>query len=72
MGKNKLLKENETLKLKIESLVKEKIYAENDIFNKKIETVIKTLESLGELTRTLDIERSDMMFRRTFTFTLKI
>jgi predicted RNA-binding protein with EMAP domain len=77
MGKKKLLKENENLKLKLENLRNSKIELENKIFNEKIKSVTDTLESLGNLEWTIDYERSffdcpEIVTRRNFTFILNV
>lgn len=77
MGKKKLLKENESLKFKLENLRNSKIELENKIFNEKIKSVMDTLESLGYLEYTIDYERRfvdcpEIVTGRTFTFILKV
>lgn len=75
MGKKKLLKENESLKLQLENSRKSTRELESKIFDEKIKSVTETLQSLGNLEWQVDFERrfidcSEIVTRRTFTFTL--
>jgi hypothetical protein len=75
MGKKKLLKENESLRLQLENSKKSKRELENKIFDEKIKLVTETLQSLGHLEWQVDYERRfidcpEIVTRRTFTFTL--
>ena len=75
MGKKKLLKENESLKLQLENSIKEKRELESKIFDEKIKLVTETLQSLGYLEYQVDFERRfqdcpEIVTKKTFTFTL--
>ena len=75
MGKKKLLKENESLKLQLENSIKSKIELESKIFDEKIKLVTETLQSLGHLEWQVDFERRfqdfpEIVTKKTFTFTL--
>ncbi len=75
MGKKKLLKENENLKLQLENSRKAKKELESKMFDEKIKLVTETLQSLGHLEWQVDFERDlhfcpNIVTRRKFTFTL--
>ena len=75
MGKKKLLKENESLKLQLENSKKSKRELESKFFDEKIKLVTETLQNLGHLEWQVDFERRfvdcpDIVTKRTFTFTL--
>lgn len=74
MGKKKLLKENESLKLQLENSRKSKRELESKIFDEKIKLVTEILQSIGNLEWQVDFTRDDMfcdiITRRKFTFTL--
>ena len=75
MGKKKLLKENENLKLQLENLRKAKKELESKMFDEKIKLVTEILQSLGHLEWQVDYERRfidcpEIVTRRKFTFTL--
>jgi len=75
MGKKKLLKENESLKLQLENSRKEKRELESKIFDEKIKLVTETLRTLGHLEWQVDFERDlhffpNVVTSKTFTFTL--
>ena len=75
MGKKKLLKENESLKLQLENSIKSKRELESKNFDEKIKLVTETLQSLGRLEWQVDFERRfvdcpDIVTQRTFTFIL--
>lgn len=75
MGKKKLLKENESLKLQLENSRKSKRELESKIFDEKIKLVTETLQSLGHLECQVDFERRfqdypEIVTKKTFTFTL--
>jgi len=75
MGKKKLLKENESLKLQLENSRKSKRELESKIFAEKIKLVTETLQSLGHLEWQVDFERRfqdcpEIVTKKTFTFTL--
>ena len=74
MGKKKLLKENESLKIQLENSRKAKRELESKIFDEKIKLVTETLQTLGHLEWQVDFTRDDMfcniITRRKFTFTL--
>lgn len=74
MGKKKLLKENESLKLQLENSKKAKRELESKIFDEKIKLVTEVLQSIGYLEWQVDFTRDDMFLdiitRRKFTFTL--
>lgn len=75
MGKKKLLKENESLKLQLENSRKAKRELDKKIFDEKIKLVTETLQTLGHFEWQIDIERHSMfpelMTKKTYTFTLK-
>ena len=75
MGKKKLLKENESLKLQLENSKKSKIELESKIFDEKMKLVTEILQSLGHLEWQVDFERDlhfcpNIVTRKKFTFTL--
>ena len=75
MGKKKLLKENESLKLQLENSRKSKRELESKIFDEKIKLVTETLQSLGHLEWQVDFERRfqdcpEIVTKKIFTFTL--
>ena len=75
MGKKKLLKENESLKLQLENSKKAKRELESKVFDEKIKLVTETLQSLGNLEWQVDFERDlhfcpNVVTKKTFTFTL--
>ena len=77
MGKKKLLKENENLKLQLENSRKAKRELESKVFDEKIKLVIETLQSLGHLEWQVDYERGfqycpEIVTKKTFTFTLHV
>ena len=75
MGKKKLLKEIESLKLQLETSKKSKQELQSKVFDEKIKLVTETLQSLGHLEWQVDFERRfidcpEIVTKKTFTFTL--
>ena len=70
MKKNKLLEENESLKLRLEELKKEKFKLDETIKKEKLDNVIKILSSLGHLDFQHDMNMSNYGFEQKITFTL--
>ena len=75
MGKKKLLKENERLKLQLEKSIQSNKDLESKIFDEKIKLVVETLQSIGHLDWQVDCIRDNfhpILIKKTFTFTLNI
>lgn len=72
MKKKKLLEENESLKLRLEELKKEKFELNERIKKEKIDKVIEILNSLGHLDIQKDTQRFNYCLEEKITFTLVI